>query len=61
MDGAAGAGPMGLRQRTSANLEVMDIFLREGRSYTFVLRSFAPPLFPGVLCSFARVFEQALV
>lgn len=38
----------------------MRFFLRERRSYTPILRSFSPPVFPGILCSYARLFEVAL-
>lgn len=40
--------------------QLMRFFLKESVLYTPVLRSLRPSIFPGVLCSFARLFELAL-
>lgn len=40
--------------------QLIRFFLKDSRLYTPALRRFAPSVFPGVLCSFARMFELTL-
>ncbi|KAJ6436869.1 MHYT domain signaling protein [Purpureocillium lavendulum] len=40
--------------------QLMRFFQKESGAYTSILRRFKPAVFPGVLCSFARLFETAL-
>lgn len=40
--------------------QLMRFFLKEVRSYTQVMRGFPPTIFPGILCSYAKLFELAL-
>jgi hypothetical protein len=40
--------------------QLIRLFLKDSRLYTPALRRFAPSVFPGVLCSFARMFELTL-
>lgn len=39
--------------------QIMRFFLKEPDKYTKILRRFPPSIFPGILCSFARLFEVA--
>ncbi|KAF2174792.1 hypothetical protein K469DRAFT_770346 [Zopfia rhizophila CBS 207.26] len=40
--------------------QLIRFYLKESRRYTHFLRSFRPSIFPGVLGSFARIFELAI-
>ena len=41
-------------------LYLMRFYLKEAQKYTHILRCFLPLVFPGILCSYARVFELAI-
>lgn len=41
-------------------LQLMRFFLREPQYYTHILRSFRPAVFPGILASYAHLFDLAI-
>ena len=42
-------------------LQLMRFFLCEPERYTHILHSFRPPVFPGILAAYARLFDAALL
>jgi hypothetical protein len=40
--------------------QLMRFYLKEVDQYTHILRCFRPAVFPGIMCSFSRVFELAM-